>query len=138
MTRTYGYTIPGVPITKKNSQVIAFNRATGKRFIRQSDRYEEYETIASYFLSPKPPEPISYPVRVKCVYYMPTKRRVDLTNLMAATHDILTKFYILADDNRDIVASVGGSRVLYDKENPRVEILIEPLGEPYEQWKKEK
>ena len=137
ITNTWGYTIPGAPVTKKNSQMIAFNRGTGKRFIKQSDRYEQYEAIASYFLSPKPPKPINYPCRVTCVYYMPTRRRVDLTNLLAETHDVLVKFFILADDNRDIVASLGDSRVLYDKENPRVEIRIEPLGETYEQWKKE-
>ena len=51
---------------------------------------------------------------------------------------MLVKFYILADDNRDVVASIDGSRVFYDKENPRVEILITPLEEPYDQFRKEK
>lgn len=133
---TYHYTIPGAPITKKNHQMIRVNRKTGKPFVGQSKRYVEYESTASYFLQPKPPNPIDYPVTVRCTYYMPTHRRVDMTNLMAATHDILTTYHILADDNRDVVASVDGSRVLYDKQNPRVEITIEPLGEEYEQWKK--
>ena len=31
---------------------------------------------------------------------------------------------LLADDNRNIVASVDGSTVLYDKDNPRTEITI--------------
>ena len=51
-------------------------------------------------------------------------------------HDILTKYDIIEDDNRDIVASTDGSRVYYDKENPRVEIEISPLKEEYEVWKK--
>lgn len=135
---TYTYMIPGPPITKKNHQMIRVNRKTGKPFVGQSKRYVDYESTASYFLLPKPPSPIDYPVTVKCTYYMPTRRRVDMTNLMAATHDILTAYHILADDNRDVVASVDGSRVDYDKNNPRVEIYIEPLGEEYEQWKKEK
>ena len=133
---TYHYTIPGPPITKKNHQMIRVNRKTGKPFVGQSKRYVEYESTASYFLQPKPPNPIDYPVTVRCTYYMPTRRRVDMTNLMAATHDILTTYHILADDNRDVVASVDGSRVDYDKNNPCVEITIEPLGEEYEQWKK--
>lgn len=40
---------------------------------------------------------------------------------------------ILADDNRNIVASVDGSVVLYDKENPRTEVTITKK-ENYEQW----
>ena len=135
---TYYYMIPGAPITKKNHQQIMVNRKTGRPFVGQSKGYRDYESTASYFLQPKPPRPIDYPVAVKCIYYMPTRRRVDMTNLMASTHDILTAYRILADDNRDVVASVDGSRVLYDKQNPRVEIYIEPLGEDYEQWKKEK
>ena len=58
-----------------------------------------------------------------------------MSNLMAATHDILVKYGVLADDNRDIIASVDGSRVHYDKKNPRTEIEIEDFNEAYEQWK---
>lgn len=36
---------------------------------------------------------------------------------------------ILADDNNTIIARVDGSRVLYDKENPRTEIIIQELKE---------
>ena len=38
--------------------------------------------------------------------------------------DILVDAGILEDDNSNIVAGHDGSRVLYDKENPRTEILI--------------
>lgn len=91
----------------------------------QSEQYNRYEKdalkqIAKY----RPTEPIKEPVAVSCVYYMPTSRRVDLTNLIAATHDILVKAGILLDDSCDIIYSVDGSRVRYDKENPRVEITV--------------
>ena len=129
------YTIPFAPVSKKNSQRIVTNRITGKPFIIQSPQYEDYEAAASYCLKPKPKNPIDYPVTVRCIYYMPTKRRVDMSNLMAATHDILVKYGVLADDNRDIIASVDGSRVHYDKQNPRTEIEIEDFNEAYEQWK---
>ena len=56
---------------------------------------------------------------------MPTKRRVDLLNLLEATMDILVHAGILADDNSSIVVGHDGSRVLYDKGNPRAEIYIE-------------
>lgn len=56
---------------------------------------------------------------------MPTKRRVDLSNLIEAVDDILVKAGVLEDDNYKIVQSHDGSRVLHDKENPRTEITIE-------------
>ena len=55
---------------------------------------------------------------------MPTRRRVDLLNLLEASLDILVDAGILEDDNSSIVVSHDGSRVLYDKENPRAEITI--------------
>lgn len=133
---TYKYLIPEIPRSKKNSQQICVNRKTGRRFVRQSEQYNDFETASAYFLQPKPKKPIDYPVTVRCLFYMPTRRRVDKSNLEAAIHDILTKYDIIADDNRDIVASTDGSRVYYDKENPRVEIEISPLKEEYEQWTK--
>ena len=68
--------------------------------------------------------PICERVNVKCLYYMQTKRRVDLNNLLEATTDVLVKYKVLEDDNSNIVVSHDGSRVLYDKENPRTEITI--------------
>lgn len=135
---TYHYTIPGAPVSKKNSQRIVTNRITGKPFIIQSQQYEDYEAAASYFLRPKPQKPIDYPVTVRCLYYMPTRRRVDTANLNAAVHDILVKYGVLLDDNRDIIASTDGTRTYYDKQNPRTEITIEPYEGEYEVWAKSK
>lgn len=133
---TYRYLIPEIPRSKKNSQQICINRKTGRRFVRQSDQYNDFETAASYYLQPKPKKPIDYPVTVKCTFWMPTRRKVDKSNLEAAVHDILVKYGILEDDNRDVLASTDGSRVYYDKTNPRVEIEISPLQEEYEVWRK--
>lgn len=135
---TYRYLIPGPPISKKNSQRIGTNHKTGKPFILPSKNYTDFESTAAYFLQPKPPNPIDYPVTVRCIFYMPTRRKVDKSNLEEAIHDILTKYGIIADDNRDIVASTDGSRVYYDKTNPRVEIEISQLQEEYEVWKNKK
>lgn len=119
-------TIPLKPITKKNSQRIATRKTkTGKEthFILQSKQYVQYEKDVGYFIKGRGLM-IDYPVNVKCVYYMPTRRRVDLTNLMEATHDILVKYEVLKDDDYKIIQSVDGSRVHYDKDNPRTEIEI--------------
>lgn len=118
------YTIKTAPITKKNSQQILTNRKTGRAFIAPSARYKKYEREAAGYLSPRPPRPIECPINVKCLFYMPTRRLVDLTNLLEAADDVLVNEGIIKDDNSRIVVAHDGSRVLYDKDNPRTEIYI--------------
>lgn len=123
------FTIPLNPVTKKNSQMPVF---IGKKcpvchkgqrvLILPSKAYQKYEKECKKHM-PKV-ETIDRAVNVKALYYMKTKRRVDLTNLNEALHDVLVKYGVLADDNNLIVASTDGSRVLYDKENPRTEVEI--------------
>jgi Holliday junction resolvase RusA-like endonuclease len=122
----------GQPRTKKNSQQIFQNRQSGRPFITQSTAYKEYEQSAAAFLKPLG---INEPVNVSVTYFMQTKRRVDLSNLLSAINDILVKHGVLADDNRNIVAGHDGSRVLYDKQNPRCEIVITKIDD-YEIWGK--
>ena len=76
----YKYTIPLPPVTKKNSQRILVNRKTGMPFIAPSSAYKRYEEQAIYFLTPKPKTPLAGRYRVAAVFYMPTRRRVDLTS----------------------------------------------------------
>ncbi len=114
--------IPLAPITKKNSQRIVINKKTGRPFIMPSAAYKQYEQNAAYFM-PKGTS-INLPVNVKCLFYMPTRRRCDLTNLLEAIDDILVKTGVLADDDYTVIESHDGSRVYYDKENPRTEIHI--------------
>ena len=117
------FTIPLKPITKKNSSQIITNKATGRPQVIPSKAYLQYEKDVAPFIRGKGLN-ISEPVTVTCLYYMPTRRKVDLTNLLEATHDILVKYGVLADDNSSIIYSVDGSRVLYDKEHPRTEVQI--------------
>lgn len=118
------YTVKLPPITKKNSQQILTNPKTGRPFIMPSAKFKQYEREAAWFLKPRPPRPIDCELTVKCLFYMPTRRRVDLTNLLEAIDDILVNEKIIADDHSGIVVSHDGSRVLYDKDNPRTEITI--------------
>lgn len=136
---TEHYTIPLPPVTKKNSGQIIF---TGRKCpvckrghtprLLPSKKYREYEEAALWCLQRK--EPITTPVNVQCLFYMPTKRKVDKSNLEEACHDLLVVAGVLADDNRNIIASTDGSRVLYDKNNPRTEIYITDYKGAYEQW----
>lgn len=114
------FTIPVEPRTKKNSQRIVV--ANGRPLILPSKQYKEFEESALWFV---PREGISDSVNVKAVFYMKTRRRVDLTNLLEALDDVLVKGGCLIDDNCQIIASHDGSRVFYDKDNPRIEVEIE-------------
>ena len=119
--------IPLAPITKKNSSQILVNKTTNRPFIMPSKRYKTYEEEAGWYIKCKN-ENISYPVNIKCLFYMPTKRKVDLSNLISAAMDLLVHYKVIEDDNCDIVISNDGSRVRYDKEFPRSEIYIEDYG----------
>lgn len=116
--------IPVAPRTKKNSQRIVLVK--GRPIIMPSKLYKDYEKECGKHLI-KPLSPIDKPVNVKVLYYMPTRRRVDLVNLLEATDDILVHYGILQDDNSSIIVSQDGSRVFYDKENPRCEIFIDKI-----------
>lgn len=117
------FTISLPPVTKKNSSRIYKNKKTGKSFVAPSEAFKNYQEACGYLIPYKCLD-ISSKVNVKAVYYMPTKRRVDITNLHSALHDILTHYNVIADDNMKIVVSTDGSRVLYDKQNPRTEVTI--------------
>lgn len=118
------YTIKLPPITKKNSQQILTNPKTGRPFIMPSARYKQYERDAELFLKPRPPRPIECSLNIKCLFYLPTRRRTDLTNLLEAVDDLLVHAGIIADDHYGIVTAHDGSRCDVDKENPRTEIII--------------
>lgn len=135
------YTILGDPRTKKNHQRIAGQgircALCGKfkrEFIVQSAAHDAFEKSAARQLFPRPQTPICCPVNVRCIFWMATSRKVDKSNLEATIHDLLVETGILADDSRDILAGTDGSRVYYDKANPRVEITITKMAD-YEQWK---
>lgn len=117
------FTIRLAPITKKNHSSIITNKTTGKLMVIPSKQYKEYEHESAWFMPHI--KTIDRPVNIRAVFYMPTHRRVDLVNLLQALCDILVKYSVLEDDNCSIVASFDGSRVDYDKENPRTEVIIE-------------
>ena len=115
----------GRPITKKNSGRIVMAGRYPK--LLPSKAYVEYEKDCLLQITGKYKKKLDGAYNVKCLYYMPTRHRVDLTNLLNATNDILVEAKVLKDDNCKIVVSHDGSRVFYDKENPRVEIEIEEI-----------
>lgn len=119
--------IPIAPRTKKNSQRIVLVK--GRPIIMPSKLYKDFEKeCGKYIPTLRQPKPyFSKPVNIKVLYYMPTRRRVDLVNLLEATDDMLVHHGVLQDDNSNIIVSHDGSRIYYDKDNPRQEIEIEEV-----------
>ena len=95
-----------------------------KQFVKQGKANDEYNFLASGHIQPRPKEPISQPVHIKYLFHMQTRRKVDALNLQAAADDLLVSTGVLKDDNCNIVKSHDGTRVFYDKENPRTEVYI--------------
>lgn len=118
------FTINLDPVTKKNSQRIGYRFWNEKKIpiILPSKAYERYERQCVKFMPFV--DTIESRVNVKAVFYMSTHRIVDLPNLQEALLDVLVHYGILKDDNTRIVATMDGSYVDYDKENPRTEVTI--------------
>lgn len=114
--------IPLMCRSKKNSQQIYINPQTRKPFVSQSKLYKEFEQNCAYFLN-KYQSNINYSINLKCTFYVPDKRKRDIVNLLNAIQDILVKYKVIADDNYNIVKSIDGSRIIYEK--GREETIIE-------------
>lgn len=143
------FTLPVRPRTKKNTPMILWRKQPfqikiGKvivanipytPFIAPSTGYSDFEHDSlPYFNHVKSTAGvINYPVNCECIFYMDARRKVDLANLLNAVDDAMVKAGLIIDDNRDIIAGHDGSRVLYDKANPRIEITITELTD-YVQW----
>lgn len=143
------FTLPVEAKTKKNHPQIVWKKQTfqiriGKftvatipytPFIIPSKGYSEFEKeVIPYFERIKADAGlVDFPVNIQVLFYMKTKRLCDLTNLLAAVDDAAVKSGLLLDDNRDIIAAHDGSRVFYDKINPRISVVITEM-QDYTQW----
>lgn len=122
-------TIPGRPITKKNSQRIVTNPRTDNPRVIQSEAYCNYEEICLWRLRRYSGKRYPGPVQIRALYWMPNRQSwPDLMGLLQATCDILQKAEIIVNDRN--VTSLDGSRIVgVDKNDPRVEIEISEMEE---------
>ncbi len=119
------FTISIPPVTKKNHSQIIMVKGTPR--VIPSKQYIQYEKDCQFFM----PHimTIDKRINVKAIYYMSTRRKVDLPNLHNALHDVLVAYRVVTDDNSNIIASTDGSRVMYDKISPRTEVEIVEVGD---------
>ena len=133
------FTIPVHPVSKKNSQqIITLRTKYGKsrNIIIPSKKYKEFEAECLPFFTQvkKQAGVVDFPVNMAVSFFVSKKFKYDLTNLLEAIDDAAVKSGFILDDNRDIIAGHDGSRVFYDKYNPRIEITITEIAD-YVQWK---
>lgn len=135
------YVIPLDTRAKKNSHRIAGSGPRcpmcgkfQKQFVRNASTATDYAFRAAQYLYPKPAKPFTGPVQLVYRVYTATWHKKDDLNLYESLDDILVKEKILEDDNRKIIRSRDGSRVLYDKDNPRAEIYIYEYEEEDDLW----
>lgn len=117
----------GDPKTKKNSQRIV--RCGRYHKLLPSKAYIEYEKDCLKQITGRYKKELEGIYNLKCVYYMRTRRKIDLVNLLEGTCDLLVNAGVIKDDNSRIIATMDGSEVGYDKDNPRVEIDITEIEE---------
>ena len=139
-------TVLGAPSVKKNNQRVTMRGKFATKYNTESYKTWEksaFEQLAIQKLKHRITEPIVGPVNLRCIFYMPTARRVDLSALYEGIQDVLASkdkydkrnrltragLYILEDDNYKVVAGHDGSRVFIDRVRPRMEITITPMEE---------
>lgn len=70
---------------------------------------------------------IDYEVIIEYKIYYPDKRIRDNSNYIKLIEDYLVKSGVLADDNYTVVKKFSVETMGVDKQNPRVEVYIEPV-----------
>lgn len=117
----------GEPRTKSNAHFYKYNKAQRKMdvFIPEDIVAYETELRESAIKATEAQgytEPFAGPVRISIKYFLSTKRAKDLTNLPKTTCDALCG--VCYDDDSMIVQATMVK--YYDKDNPRVEIVVTP------------
>jgi len=135
------FVVEGAPRTKKNSQRIA--RVKGRPILLQSRQHDAWAEAAILQLRSQYPRavrivevdrargvvtqgygPIRSPLNLRALIYR--DRSVgDLGNYLAAVCDALERAGVVENDR--LIGGFDGSRLLVDRERPRVEIELSPL-----------
>lgn len=112
---------------KKNNKQMMLNRKTGKMFPMTDKATTDYmkDAVAQLKEQFKDYKITNYPILVQMVFFYPTKHRKDIDNSATTILDCMKTAGIIEDDDvthvNEIYCFFGG----YDKEDPRVEILLE-------------
>ena len=110
-----------IPSKKNSKQIIRWRIISSKNYLEWEKKQIEYlwdELTETLEVLP--------PYKIICNFYMPDKRKSDLSNKFESIADMLVKFWLFEDDNYTILPNIQLNYKWYDKENPRV--IIDILG----------
>jgi Holliday junction resolvase RusA-like endonuclease len=131
-------TLYGQPYIKKNNQRTIWHKTLKRTIVVYPAAYTAWRKDAlmqlglcrNGYWQKKIDKPIDFPIIMKAHFYNKTKHRRDLSAMYEGIQDILVEAGILEDDNCNIIIGHDGSRMFYDKENPRIELwLLKPTEE---------
>lgn len=115
--------IVGQVPSQKNSKNIGVNRYTGRTFVTSNKIVKDWQETASWQLKGK--KKYDCPVIIEYLFYCKDHRRRDLDNMIATVNDALVKAGIIVDDDWKNL-TIGSAIGFYDKENPKVLLIIKP------------
>lgn len=117
---------------KKNSKVVAYNRKTGKPFVRMDDKTKKQENemigIFSEDFRTQGFENDAFEgkkVEVRVDIWNRDNRNHDLDNQVSTVLDALVKAKVLSDDSQHTIVKIIARYMGIDKFDPRVEVTIE-------------
>ncbi len=70
---------------------------------------------------------IDYPISISYEFYMPDRRKSDLSNKLESINDMFVKYWLLADDNINIIQEIKATYQWVDKEYPKVIVYINKI-----------
>lgn len=120
----------GAPRTKKTHNMLA--RAGGRMIVLPSKAWTRWvKTARLEYTFPHPgfpceitPRPFATPIAVRALFFRDANRG-DLVGYMQGLADLLEQRQILTNDR--LIESWDGTRLLLDRERPRVELHITPV-----------
>lgn len=115
-----------VPSQKNNKQIYR-NKSTGRVFIASNDKVKLWQNYVDIqLLSLRIKEPFENKVVAHYKFYVQDNRRRDIDNMIASVNDSLMRAQIIRDDSWQWL-KLGSADAEIDKENPRVEIILEEI-----------
>lgn len=124
------FTVSGAPRAKKNSMRLVKHRGRiipipSKAWMKWASEALIRTGAIETQLRLNATETIRVPVNCRALFYCDTARSVDIVNLMEGLADLLEKRGVIENDRQ--IIQWDGTRKFIDRENPRVEVVLEAV-----------